>query len=316
MFRASANKMLARCQLRADLYRKIRAFFQARNVMEVETQLLSHHGITDLHIQNIPAQLSFGNKIETGFLQSSPEYAMKRLLAEGSGDIFQICKAFRNGEVGSRHNPEFTMLEWYRVDFTHFELMDEMDALLQLIFKTPKAERFTYQELFQQFIGIDPLNTNESELKAALKKHHINLNSSAPQSITNYLDLLMSHCIEPQIGQETPVFIYHFPAAQASLAKINGQIAERFEVFFRGNELANGFHELTNAQEQLARFENDNREREKAGLNTMSIDKNLIAALDNLPNCAGVAMGLDRILMLLANTKKIKDVLAYDWENA
>lgn len=308
--------MLNRLQLRANLYQKIRAFFNARNVMEVETQLISHHGITDLHIQNIPAHLTFGNKTEIGFLQSSPEYAMKRLLAEGSGDIFQICKAFRNGEVGSRHNPEFTMLEWYRVGFTHFELMNEMDDLLQLIFETPKAERYSYQELFQQFTGLDPLNTNEKELREALKKHQINLNNDASQSITNYLDLLMSHCIEPQIGQNQPAFVYHFPAAQASLSKINGNIAERFEVYFRGNELANGFHELNNAQEQLARFENDNCEREKAGLNTMSIDKNLIAALDKLPNCAGVAIGLDRILMLLAKTPKIRDVLAFDWENA
>lgn len=308
--------MLTRCQARADLYQKIRAFFAKRQVMEVETQLLSHHGVTDLHIQNIPAELKFGNKTEIGFLQSSPEYAMKRLLAEGSGDIFQICKAFRNGEVGSRHNPEFTMLEWYRVGFTHFELMDEMDDLLQLIFGTAKAERYTYQELFKQFVGIDPLDTNENELIDALKKNNINLNSNEKLSLSNYLDLLMSHYIEPKIGQDKPAMVYHFPAAQAALSKINGPIAERFEVYFRGNELANGFHELTDAKEQLTRFENDNIARQAAGLDTKSIDKNLINALDKLPNCAGVAMGLDRILMLLANTKKIKEVLAFDWENA
>jgi len=309
---ANTSRVLnSKLKQRANLYRTIREFFYRRNALEVETQLLSQFGVTDLHIQNIPAQ--------DRFLQSSPEYAMKRLLCEGSGDIYQICKAFRQGEAGQKHNPEFTMLEWYRVGYDHIQLMDEMDDLLQVILVADKADRYTYQTLFQDVLNVDPLTISIEDLKAALSKNGVELNS--PLDDINLrdtlLDLLMSHCIEPKLGKTKPVFVYNYPASQASLAKINGDIAERFEVFYKGVELANGFHELGDAKEQLARFENDNKKRKAAGLNKMPIDTNLIAALEKgLPNCAGVALGIDRLLMLMQNTSHIRDVIAYTWTEA
>lgn len=315
---------------RANLYRTIRAFFYRRNVLEVETQLLSQFGVTDLHIQNIPAGLMqkdemrgkencFLRQSEKRYLQSSPEYAMKRLLVDGSGDIYQICKAFRQGEAGHKHNPEFTMLEWYRVGFTHIELMDEMDDLLQVILITDKADRYTYQQLFQHYLGFDPLNITTEALHAQLHKNNITLNTplDAVNLRDTLLDLLVSHCIEPKLGLTKPAFVYNYPASQAALAKINGDIAERFEVYYKGVELANGFHELTDAKEQLARFETDNQKRKAMGLNEMPIDTNFITALEKgLPNCAGVALGIDRLLMLMRNTTSIKDVIAYTWDVA
>lgn len=299
--------MLKRLQLRAQLNKSIRDFFAARNVMEVETPLLSQFGVTDLHVHNIPSQQRF--------LQTSPEYAMKRLLVEGSGDIFQICKAFRQSEVGKRHNPEFTMLEWYRLGFTHIELMREVDALLQAVLNTAPADKITYQNLFLQYLNLDPLTADPIELKTALNKNNIVVeNLDLISTRDAILDLLMTHCIEPHLGLEKPIFIYDYPATQAALAKIRGNVAERFEAYYQGYELANGFHELTDAAEQLKRFENDNKKRTEAGLNTMAIDNNLITALEQgLPECAGVAMGLDRLLMIKMRTDKIRDVLSFDW---
>lgn len=304
---ALKNKLTAR----ADLYRAIRQFFFERHVTEVETPLLSSFGVTDCHIQNIPAQ--------NRFLQTSPEYAMKRLLADGSGDIFQISKAFRQGEAGKKHNPEFTMLEWYRVGFTHIDLMKEVDDLLQCVLHTEKADYYTYQSLFETFLDINPFTISTADLKQALKKHHIALHTPLENDAhwrDTLLDLLMSHRIEPQLGKTKPVFIYHYPASQAALAKINGPVAERFEAYYKGVELANGFHELTQADEQLTRFKKDNEKRKALGLNEMAIDTRFIAALEKgLPPCAGVAMGIDRLLMLMQNTDHIKDVITYTWEN-
>lgn len=309
---------LKHLQLRAQIYKTIRDFFAARNVMEVETPLFCHTSVTDPFIQSVPAlfQATPHSSEERYYLQTSPEYAMKRLLAAGSGAIYQITKAFRQGEIGKQHNPEFTMLEWYRPGFDHFALMNEMDELLQLILQTPAAERKSYTELFKIYLNLNPHDASVEALMACAHDHHLSVASNISDKDT-WLNLLMSHCIEPHIGQHKPIFIYDFPASQAALARImpgNPPVAARFEVYFQGMELANGFHELQHASEQRKRFENNLLERKKSGLTELPIDELFIAALEHgLPDCAGVALGLDRLIMMAANTQQIQDVLSFDF---
>lgn len=297
---------------RAKLYEQIRAFFKTRAVLEVETSLLCKHTVTDIHIESIPAQLRFGNQTETQYLQTSPEYAMKKLLADGSGPIFQICKAFRNGDRGRQHNPEFTMLEWYRPGFNHHDLMTEMDDLFQLLLNCRPAEKISYRNLFLQYLDFDPLNATEIECKTIIQHKNISIDYS-DFTKDDCLQILLSECIEPKIGQEKPIFIFDYPASQAALANIRQEtppIGERFEAYFKGFELANGFHELTNADEQLSRFQHDQEARKARGLSVPSIDMNFIAALKKgLPACSGVAVGLDRLLMIIKNTNDISTVI-------
>ncbi len=299
---------------RANILNKIRRFFAERDVLEVETPLLCQFGVTDAHIENIPATFGTNEHAKILFLQTSPEYAMKRLLAAGSGSIFQLCKAFRNDEQGRLHNPEFTMLEWYRLGFTHHDLMDEMDLLLQTILQSAPAVRTTYKDLFLQFFAFNPHQISQKELIPLLKQHGINLSEMA-QDIDRdtALDLLMSHCIEPKIGFEAPLFVYDYPASQAALAKIRHDdepVGERFEVYIQGVELANGFHELSDANEQLKRFQQDQHYRQTHHLPEREIDPYFMAALQHgLPACAGVALGIDRLLMLALKEKQIDKVL-------
>lgn len=310
-------------KIRAAMLAKIRAFFAARNVLEVETPLLSHGTITDPYIHAITAQyfLAGSKQKQQLYLQTSPEYAMKRLLAAGSGSIYQICKAFRNGETGRKHNPEFTMLEWYRLDYDHHDLMTEMDELLQCILQTPAAKRFSYAEIFNQYLQINPHSATVNELKTCAVKHELFISSSIDQNDrNNWLDLLMSHIIEPHLGQAEPTFIYDYPATQAALARIRRDaipVAERFEVYIKGIELANGFYELADAQEQRQRFEENIIERRALGFDEAPIDENFIAALNHgLPNCAGVAIGIDRLLMLAANAETISEIISFPIERA
>jgi len=299
---------LANLQLRAHLFSRIRQFFAERKVLEVETPLLCQHTVTDLHIESFQS--------DSRYLQTSPEYAMKRLLAANSGPIFQICKAFRKDESGSQHNPEFTMLEWYRPGFNHHELMDEMDALLQTALATSSAERISYQDLFLTKLGIDPHSTDLKSLQQCAKHHELNITPAINDKDT-LLQLLLNHLIEPKLGRRAPTFIYDFPASQAALAKINAGKAERFEVYIQGSEIANGFHELTDSKEQAQRFESDQKRRQKANRFVPAIDKQLIEALEHgMPECAGVAVGLDRLLMILTKTKNIDDVIAFPWKLA
>lgn len=306
---------------RAAILKFIRDFFAARSVMEVETPLMCHTSVTDPFIQSIPAlfQRHPTKDEERYYLQTSPEYAMKRLLAAGSGSIYQITKAFRQGEISRLHNPEFTMLEWYRLDFNHHQLMDEMDALLQLILQTPQATRTTYQSLFQTYLSIDPLASSITDLAACAKAHHIDVAAEITDCDT-WLDILMTHCIEPNMGETAPVFVYDFPASQAALARLSPtdpRVASRFEVYFHGIELANGFHELQNAHEQRHRFEKNVRERKRLGLTELPIDEHFIAALTHgLPNCAGVALGIDRLVMMALRQPNIQTVLSFDFSRA
>ncbi|MBE4620480.1 elongation factor P--(R)-beta-lysine ligase [Vibrio navarrensis] len=302
---------------RAALIARIRQFFAQRNVLEVDTPAMSHATVTDVHLHTFQTQF-VGPGYAQGsplFLMTSPEFHMKRLLAAGSGCIYQLGKAFRNEENGRYHNPEFTMLEWYRVGFDHHQLMDEMDDLLQLVLQCGAAERMTYQQAFSTVLGVCPLEGTMAELKSVAARLGLSDIAEAEEDRDTLLQLLFSIGVEGKIGQQVPAFVYDFPASQAALAKINPndpRVADRFEVYFKGIELANGFHELDNAQEQLRRFEQDNHKRVEMGLVEQPIDYHLIAALQSgLPECAGVALGVDRLIMLALGCDHIDQVTAF-----
>ncbi|MEX3074441.1 elongation factor P--(R)-beta-lysine ligase [Vibrio alginolyticus] len=302
---------------RATLIASIRQFFSERLVMEVDTPAMSHATVTDIHLHTFQTEFvgpgyADGSKL---FFMTSPEFHMKRLLAAGSGCIYQINKAFRNEENGRYHNPEFTMLEWYRVGFDHHQLMDEMDDLLQKVLKCGAAERMTYQQAFIQVLGVCPLEGSMDDLKVVAGQLGLSDIAEPEKDRDTLLQLLFSVGVENKIGQHVPAFVYDFPASQAALAKINPsdqRVADRFEVYFKGIELANGFHELDNPKEQLARFEQDNVKRLEMGLAPQPIDYHLIAALESgLPDCAGVALGVDRLIMLALGCEHIDQVTAF-----
>jgi len=309
---------LATLQCRAQILKIIRDFFAAREVMEVETPVLAHTSVTDPFIESMPVFFRKHPQKEAQqyYLQTSPEYAMKRLLAAGSGAIYQITKAFRQGEVGRFHNPEFTMLEWYRPGFNHHQLMDEVDLLLQCLCQTQPAERKTYAALFDSFLQIDVHTASVRELKACALAQQLTIVDDNFDKDT-WLNLLLTHCIEPHLGTEKPFFIYDFPASQAALARIQTgpqAVASRFEVYVRGVEIANGFHELQDAHEQRKRFENNLKQRQALGLAPILIDEFLLAALEKgLPDCAGVALGIDRLIMLITGLPTLAQVMSFDF---
>ena len=321
------NATLAQLNARALMLKKIRDFFAERDVLEVETPTLSQSAVTDVHLHCfktsfVGRNISDKPLIDGGvplYLQTSPEFHMKRLLAAGSGCIYQVSKVFRNEESGRFHNPEFSLLEWYRVGFDHHKLMDEMQSLVTLILDCGTPTRCTYQEAFITHLNVDPLTASIEALKLAgahLQLGEVLDNETDKDTI---LQLLFCIAIESKIGQTAPCFVYDFPASQAALARINQddpRVADRFEVYYKGVELANGFHELNNSQEQLQRFQADNLLRKTMGLAEMPIDHRFVACLDHLPNCAGVALGLDRLLMLCSEQAHINDVLSFNIENA
>ncbi|WP_394223698.1 elongation factor P--(R)-beta-lysine ligase [Alteromonas gracilis] len=304
-------------QARAELLRTIREFFYTRKVLEVETPLLSSGTVTDEHLDGFNTTFNFAASGQPTqlYLQTSPEYAMKRLLCAQSGSIYQICKAFRHEGEGRWHNPEFTMLEWYRLGFDHFALMNEVDALLQETLATLPSDKMTYQQAFQTYLNIDPLCASDDELLTAMLEQKIDIHEPQDLSFDSKLQLLFSYCIEPKIGSEKPCFVYDFPASQAALAKLSAadnRVAERFEVYFKGAELANGFNELSEAKEQRARFEVDNEKRKASGLAVKPIDEHFLSALEaGLPSCAGVALGVDRLLILKIEAAHIRDVISF-----
>ena len=300
--------------LRANLYKRLRNFFADadREALEVETPILSAGCVPDLHIE--PFHTNYhGPNPKSLFLHTSPELLMKRLLAAGSGAIFQISKVFRDGEAGRWHNPEFTLLEWYRPGFNQDDLIQEVDQLLQYILHCPRASRLSYRKIFEQKTGLHPLACSLTTLQNYAKKfgipevHHLDRDTC--------LQLIFSHHIEPQLGKNRPTVIKDFPASQAALARKktnNPRWAERFEVYFQGIELANGFYELTDPIEQRQRFEKDLAKRKALNLPTYPLDERFLAALEaGLPDCAGVAMGLDRLLMLMTGASHINEVLTF-----
>jgi lysyl-tRNA synthetase class 2 len=302
-------------QARAALNRQIRRFFGARGVLEVETPLLAQGIGTDANLHPISAQYQPHPHAAntTLYLQTSPEFAMKRLLAAGSGAIFQLCKAFRNGEYGRRHNPEFTMLEWYRPGFTLSQLMDEVEALVVHVLGCAPCKRVTYRELFQQHLGLDPHTAELATLVQCAREQAGAAFDEAPRD--TWLDLLYSQVIEPRL--RVPVFIHDYPASQAALARIAPDItgvpvAQRFELVIAGMEIANGYDELTDAAEQQRRFDRDLLLRRELGLPALPADMRLLAALHSgLPACTGVALGVDRLLMLQTGADSIDAVLTF-----
>lgn len=309
---------------RAALLARLRAFFAERGVLEVETPALCAATVTDLHLHSLSCRLEFGGESRTFYLQTSPEFAMKRLLAAGSGPIFQICRSFRDAESGRLHNPEFTLLEWYRPGFDHHRLMDEMADLLELLLGWPRAEKLTYGAAFESVFGIDPHLATAPALAALAAAQGLELVGFGPESTADdWLQLLFSHGVEPRLGRGRPTFVYDYPASQAALARLGADLpggplrARRFEVYAEGLELANGFHELTDAAEQRRRFEADREERRRRGLALPPIDENLLAALAaGLPDCAGVALGIDRLVMLALGKKSLAEVIAFPADRA
>jgi len=306
---------------RASLLSEIRRFFACRGVLEVETPILSSSVNPDAAIDPMLSgyRPPGSHRSDRLFLQTSPEFPMKRLLAAGSGSIYQICHAFRNGECGRLHNPEFTLLEWYRIDFDHFQLMDEVDALLmQLLPGCAAAQRLRYADLFLIHTGLDLFTATHAQLLDRAEAAGVVIPESAQ---TGWLiEMLFELCVGPWLQQQKGVIVYDYPAAQASLSQLSAQnprVAERFEYFFEGVELANGFHELTDDVEQRRRFEAENLKRQRAGDEQLPLDEPFLQALEHgLPDCSGVALGVDRPLMLRCGVDSIQEVLAFPFERA
>ncbi len=306
--------------LRAQVLAEIRAFFSARSVIEVETPLLSCSSGTDPQLDFFTSDYHSYPLHQTLYLQTSPEFAMKRLLAAGCGSIYQICKAFRNGESGRFHNPEFTILEWYRVDYNLTQLMDEVAELITLLFngriQLMSTQRISYQDLFDSYTGLDPLQfCYEDYCAYALK-------SQSPEAIelcktdhNAWLDFIFSHHIQSFLGNNSLCMVYGYPACQSSLARINkdnSKVTDRVEIFINGIELGNGYYELADAQEQNQRFDEEILLRQQNNRPSITKNTQLIAALKSgLPECSGIAIGLDRLLMILTKNNSIDDVIAF-----
>ncbi len=320
-WRASASHEHLR--QRAAVYRYIREFFHVRDVLEVETPILSQAGNTDPNIRSF--HLFYGGPPAGGsvrrWLRTSPEFPLKRLLAGGIGDCYEIGKVFRDGEFGRRHNPEFSMLEWYRVGWNHLRLADEAEALLLGLFaevgKPLQTLHTNYRKLFMDAIGIDPLLACDASLADAVSARIcISLDGLTRDDL---LDLLLTHVIEPAFPDNQLTVIHDFPASQCALAKLRQDdvaVAERFEIYIGSSELANGYHELNDAAEQRQRFEDDVLRRRSGGGELPDMDERLLQSLASLPDCAGIAMGLDRLMLCLLEKTELSEVIAFDFSRA
>ncbi len=307
---------------RARIEATIRGFFAARAVLEVQTPVLSAAGNTDPNIESFVTR--YGGRGEgpaERWLRTSPEYFHKRLLAAGSGDIWEIGPVFRNGETGRRHNPEFTLLEWYRVGWDHCRLMDEVEALLRALAAVFDCslgviERVDYRTLYLRHTGLDPFSASDPELEQRLSSWFSDFRGL---SRADLLDLVRTHLIEPALDPSAALFVHDFPAEQAALARIrpgDPPLAERFELYLGSMELANGYHELGDAIEQRARFDGDLGVRRERGSVMPPIDENLLSALPDMPACAGVALGIDRLHQWLVQAVSISEVLVFPFDRA
>lgn len=320
-WRPSATPALLR--RRAALLATTRAFFAGRGVLEVDTPIVINAPVSDVHIHS--AHVTFtdgaGRAVQHGYLHTSPEYAMKRLIASGIGDIYQICHVVRGLERGRLHNAEFTLIEWYRMGFSLDALMDELEALVRTLLG-PSATaltraRLTYREVFLEHLGIDPFEAPLETLAAAARAAGFAADSIERDEL---LELLMSVRIGPELGHGTLTFVHGYPATQAALARLDPsdpRAAQRFELYAAGVELANGFHELADAPEQRARFEQDGATRQRRGLESTPLDERLLAALTaGLPDCSGVALGFERLIMLAEGAGRIDEVIPFPIERA
>jgi elongation factor P--(R)-beta-lysine ligase len=297
-----------------------REFFKHRGVLEVDTPILSAAAVSDPQIESLATQVAGlpGRR----YLCPSPEYAMKRLLAAGSGDIYQICKVFRDAERGRWHNPEFTMLEWYRVGFDDAALMDEVEMLIGQLLAPERqlqtAERLSYAAALQRHAGVDAFSSSEAELCEAAIRHGVTCEAELDRDAK--LDLLMGLIVGPRLGRENPCFICDYPASQAALARLrpgDPRVSARFELYLDGLELANGFHELVQPDEQRGRFARDLKLRRARGRIEAPLDENLLAALEHgMPDCAGVALGFDRLVAIALGADRLGDAMSFDIDNA
>lgn len=308
---------IATLEVRASMLRAAREYFAATRALEVETPTLSAAAVTDVHLASVAATAVNQQR----FLHTSPEYPMKRLLAAGCGDIWQICRVYRDGESGRWHNPEFTLIEWYRLGIDHHALMSDVERLISAVLPPARhfdrSERLTYREAVQLHAGVDALDDSVPVLVARLESAEIDVPPSIRADRDGCLDLIMSTLVGPRLGHDRLSFIYDYPASQAALAQTRGPVASRFEAYLDGLELANGFHELGDAREQRSRFEQDLAGRAARGLQPMPVDARFLAALQHgLPECSGVALGFDRLVMCAVGAKHIDEVLAFPFGHA
>ncbi len=314
------NASIENLRARARVLAQIRSFFAEREVMEMETPVLSKCAVSDPFLDSLEVSFGFqpGIEEERLYLQTSPEYAMKRLLAAGSGDIYSMAKVFRNGEFGRRHNPEFTMLEWYRLGFDDHQLMEEVATLVRTVVPALSVQYLSYAELFERELGLDPHQASLEQLQQVCREH-----VDAPfedDDRDTWLNLLMSHVLEPRL--KGAVFIHSYPASMAALAQVRDdeqgrKVAARFELFVDGVELANGYHELTDAAEQARRLEADQQQRATLGLPQRPLEQRLVEALEaGMPDCAGVALGVDRLVMLALGVDSLDQVVSFMHERA
>ncbi|WP_343128181.1 elongation factor P--(R)-beta-lysine ligase [Buchnera aphidicola (Takecallis taiwana)] len=315
MFKKS-NVILSK---RANIIFNIRRFFFKRNILEVETPILTQHTVTDCHLMPLPVLCNMNytnhNNI-TRWLITSPEYHMKRLLSRDIGPIYQICHVFRDDESGALHNIEFSILEWYQPFYNMFDMMEQIEVLLKSIFQFPACDRVSYQDIFIQRLSINPFDVDIQKLYNILNKINHQHLIQKKNTIIDLLNLIFLIVIQPNLGLQHPIFIYHYPASQAMLARINKidcNVSDRFELFFKGIELGNGFCELIDSREQKKRFDLDNNYRVKLKIPKIAIDMRFINALNNkyMPYCSGVALGIDRIIMLICHINKIQEVLTF-----
>lgn len=317
VWRPSAAQAALESRARQLAY--VRGFFADRSVLEVETPILGRHSVTDLNLDSVQADVS-AQGVSGGWLQTSPEYHMKRLLAAGSGPIFQVSRVFRDGERGRRHNPEFSMLEWYRPGFDDQSLMSEVGDLVCGWLGCEQPRQLTYREALLAYAHLDPFDVSDHQLRRRCEEW-LDPIQLADMSRDACLDMIMSFVVEPDLGRDFPVFLTAYPASQAALARTSEcegiRVAHRFELYVDGLELCNGYWELTDPEEQRRRFEADNVLRKRAGKPVMAIDEPFLAAIGSgLPDCAGVALGLDRLLMVKMGTQDIADVLGFPFERA
>lgn len=318
---------LAMAQQRAQFINRIRQFFIERHVLEVQTPLLSQAGNTDTFLQSVAAQVTYQDKPRTYYLHTSPEFAMKRVLASWQVPIYQICPVFRDNEIGIRHNIEFTMLEWYQPNYSLADMASEVGALLEVLYGYPIVmNHYRYVDAFMDFVGIHPLTASLSALQAVAEDKGLlgfDFNSEASCATDSeqdrrqsWLDLLFSHAVEPNLGHDLPTLIVEYPPATAALAKTaldkeGNEIAKRFELYIKGVEIANAYDELADGQALRERFEKDNQLRKRHQLPPMPIDEHLITASDELISCSGIAVGIDRLLMVITGASSLEEVICF-----